>query len=80
VKSLRLHASVDRAERWGYRIKVDQTTGIVSLYHVDGSHITIFGAMVMTDPEDSDFVWIFGEHHGPFVYARNEVKIKVKGQ
>jgi hypothetical protein len=50
----------------------------VRVAHDDGSRFDLHWAVAVDDHKDPNFVWVFAEHHGPFVFAKNEVELKLK--
>lgn len=50
----------------------------VRVVHDDGSRFELHWALAVTDPKDDAFVWVFAEHHGPLVFAKNEIALKSK--
>jgi hypothetical protein len=77
VASVQMLASEDRARGRDTKITLADlpTEGLIRIGHDDGSVFLLANARVEDDPEDEHFIWVFAEHHGPFVFARNEVVI-----
>jgi len=89
MESRRYAASIRRAKKYdrdhgirtytpsGARIDY-QLKHCVRVVHDDGSRFELHWALAVTDPKDSAFVWVFAEHRGPFVFAKNEIELKSK--
>jgi hypothetical protein len=45
---------------------------VISVYHCDGSHLEFHSACF--EKYSSDFFFVFTEHHGNFVYHKDDVK------